>query len=222
MSTIVVAQKNGRVCIGADTLSCLGSLRQKAHHVVNKTKMAKIGDTYFGLTGTSASLVVLQSYFANPERPRDFSSTENIFETFRYAHQTLKGEYFMAAAPDKDDEYETTQFYGLAANPHGIFAIYSFRSAQQFHKFWAAGSGRDYALGAMQAVHDQAETAEEIVRAGLDAAAEFDSSTAGPYEIHNIDLIRPGLTAKSGGKLGKTKAAARKPRRSRVDDEIPF
>ncbi len=189
MSTIVVAQKNGRVCIGADTLSCLGSLRQKAHHVVNKTKVAKIGDTYFGLTGTSASLVVLQSYFANPERPRDFSSTEAIFETFRHAHHYLKGEYFMAAAPDKDDEYETTQFYGLAANPHGIFAIYSFRSAQQFHKFWSAGSGRDYALGAMQAVYEQAETAEEIVRAGLDAAAEFDSSTMGPHEIHNINLL---------------------------------
>jgi ATP-dependent protease HslVU (ClpYQ) peptidase subunit len=189
MSTIVVAQKNGKVCIGADTLSCLGSLRQKAHHVVNKTKMAKIGDTYFGLTGTSASLVVLQSYFANPDRPRDFSSTESIFETFRHAHHFLKGDYFMATAPDKDDEYETTQFYGLAANPHGIFAIYSFRSAQQFHKYWAAGSGRDYALGAMQAVYEQAGTAEEVVRAGLDAAAEFDSSTMGPHEIHNIDLV---------------------------------
>ena len=34
---------------------------------------------------------------------------------------------------------------------HGIFALYSYRSAQQFHKFWAAGSGRDYALGGARA-----------------------------------------------------------------------
>ena len=140
MSTIVVAQKNGMVCIGADTLSSLGSLRQRAHHVVNKTKITQLGDTFIGLTGTSASMVVFNSYFANPERPRDFSSTDAIFETFRHAHHFLKAEYFMASHPDKDDEYESTQFYGLAANPHGIFALYSFRSAQQFHKFWSAGS----------------------------------------------------------------------------------
>lgn len=188
MSTIVVAQKNGVACIGADTLSSLGSLRQKAHHVVNKTKISRVGDTMIGLTGTSASLVVMNSYFANPDRPRDFSSSDAIFETFRHAHHWLKTEYFMAAHPEKDDEYETTQFYGLAANPHGIFALYSFRSAQQFHKFWAAGSGRDYALGAMQVMFDKCKTAEEIVRTGLDAAAEFDSATGGPYEIHNIPL----------------------------------
>ncbi|MBL9115893.1 MAG: hypothetical protein JNJ83_12875 [Verrucomicrobiaceae bacterium] len=189
MSTIVVAQKNGIACLGADTLSCLGSLRQKAHHVVNKTKVAKIGDTYVGLTGTSASLVVMQSYFSNPERPRDFSSTQAIFETFRVAHHYLKTEYFMSAHPEKDDEYETTQFYGLAANAHGIFAVYSYRSAQQFHKFWAAGSGRDYALGAMQTVYDKFKNVEDIVKAGLEAAAEFDSATAGPFEIHSVPLV---------------------------------
>ncbi len=189
MSTIVVTQKNGVACIGADTLSCLGSLRQKAQHVVNKTKITKIADTFIGLTGTSASLVVMNSYFSNPDRPRDFSSCEAIFETFRHSHAWLKVEYFMAAVPDKGEEFETTQFYGLLANPHGIFAIYSYRSAQQFHKFWAAGSGRDYALGAMQAAYDKCKTAEEIARAGLEAAAEFDSATSAPFEIHNVPLL---------------------------------
>lgn len=208
MSTIVVAQKNGMACIGADTLSCLGSLRQKAVHVVNKTKIAKIDDTYIGLTGTSASLVVLRSYFSNPERPRDFSSTETIFETFRHAHHYLKNEYFMSSAPDKDDEYETTQFYGLAANTSGIYAIYSFRSAQQFHRFWAAGSGRDYALGAMQAVFDQCETAEEIVRAGLVAAAEFDGATGPPFEVYTVPL-----TAAAGPKRPTVAKNARRARK---------
>jgi ATP-dependent HslUV protease, peptidase subunit HslV len=209
MSTIVVAQKNGRVCIGADTLSSLGSLKQQAHHVVNKTKIAKVGDTFIGLTGTSASLVVLQSYFASPDRPRDFSSTEAIFETFRYAHQSLKNEYFMAFMPDKDEEYETTQFYGLAANPHGIFAIYSYRSAQQFHKFWAAGSGRDYALGAMQALYASDATVEEIARAGLEAAAEFDSSSSAPFEMHSMELV-------AKPKASSRKAAGSKTTRRKV------
>jgi ATP-dependent HslUV protease subunit HslV len=188
MSTIVVAQKNNVTCIGADTLSSLGSLRQKAHHIVNKTKIAHIGDSFIGLTGTSASLVVMNSYFANPERPRDFSSTEAIFETFRHAHHWMKAEYFMATAPDKDEEYETTQFYGLIANPHGIFALYSYRSAQQFHKFWAVGSGRDFALGAMHTVYDEYDDVTDIVKAGLRASAEFDGATDAPFEIYTCNM----------------------------------
>lgn len=203
MSTIVVTQKNGVACIGADTLSCLGSLRQRANHIVNKTKITKIGDTFIGLTGTSASLVVMNSYFSNPERPRDFSSCEAIFETFRHAHAWLKVEYFMAAMPDKGEEYETTQFYGLAANEHGIFALYSYRSAQQFHQFWAAGSGRDFALGAMKAAYDSGKTAEEIARIGLEAAAEFDSATSAPFELHSVPLkaaVKPKAKAAKGSK----------------------
>ena len=169
-------------------MSSLGSLRQRSHHVANHSKVTKVGDTYIGLTGTSASLVVLRSYFSNPERPRDFSSTDGIFETLRYAHHFLKSEYFMTTGGRNEEEYETTQFYGVAANPHGIFAIYSYRSCQQFHRFWAAGSGRDFALGAMHMIYDKAETVEEIVRAGLSAASEFDGGTAGPYEIHAMDL----------------------------------
>lgn len=191
MSTIVVAQKNGVTCIGADTMSCLGPLRQRAHHVVNKTKITQVGDTFIGLTGTSASLVVMKSYFANPERPRDFSSTDMIFETFRHAHHWMKAEYFMSTVASKDEEYETTQFYGVLANPHGIFALYSYRSAQQFHKFWAAGSGRDFALGAMHMIYDQTDDVVEIVKAGLNAAAEFDSATGAPYEIYTCQMAVP-------------------------------
>lgn len=205
MSTIVVAQKNGKVCIGADTMSSLGSLRQRAHHVTNHSKITKVGDTYIGLTGTSASLVVMRSYFSDPSKPRDFSSTDGIFETLRYAHQFLKGEYFMSAMPRNDEEYETTQFYGVAANPHGIFALYSYRSCQQFQRFWAAGSGRDFALGAMQVSYDRARTAEEVVKAGLFAAAEFDGGTAGPYEIHTMDLVgaKPPRQRKPALKKGR-------------------
>jgi ATP-dependent HslUV protease subunit HslV len=200
MSTIVVAQKNGVACIGADTMSCLGSLRQKAHHIVNKSKIIRLGDTYVGLTGTSTSLVVMNSYFANPERPRDFSSTDMIFETFRHAHHWMKAEYFMSTMPDKGEEYETTQFYGLIANPNGIFALYSYRSAQQFNKFWAAGSGRDFALGAMHTAYDDCESAVDIVKAGLQASAEFDSATGAPFEIHSCDLIVPAKATKPAKK----------------------
>lgn len=203
MSTIVVAQKNGVVCIGADTMSSLGPVRQKAHHIQNCSKITRVGDSYIGLTGTTTSLVVMNSYFSNPERPRDFSSTDMIFETFRHAHHWMKAEYFMSTMPDKGEEYETTQFYGLIANPHGIFALYSYRSAQQFHRYWAAGSGRDFALGAMHAAYDKTDDVVEIVKAGLAASAEFDSATAAPFEIHTCELLQPPPKTKSKAKAGR-------------------
>ncbi|MCB1225460.1 MAG: hypothetical protein KDK99_06585 [Verrucomicrobiales bacterium] len=216
MSTIVVVRKNGVACIGADTMSSLGSLRQRAHHVANCGKIAEIDGTYIGLTGTSASLVVLRSYFSNPERPRDFSSTDAIFETLRYAHQELKAAYHMATQPASGEEYETTQFYGLAANEHGIFAIYSYRTCQEFHQYWAAGSGRDFALGALKACYDEVETAEEAVKIALKAAAEFDSGTGAPFECHSVPLLekatKRGASRSSGS---KKKAQRQSPRKKR-------
>jgi len=113
----------------------------------------------------------------------------------------------MAAYPDKGEEYETTQFYGLAANPHGIFALYSYRSAQQFKKFWAAGSGRDYALGAMQAVYDRYDKVEDIIKAGLNASAEFDSGSSAPFDIYKVKLQDQPAPRVKGGR--KTKANQR-------------
>ena len=35
----------------------------------------------------------------------------------------------------------------MIANPSGIFAVYSMREVFEFDRFWAIGSGRDFALG---------------------------------------------------------------------------
>ena len=45
-------------------------------------------------------------------------------------------------------------------NEHGIFGIYSMREVFEYTKFWAAGSGRDVALGAMYALYPRLKTAD--------------------------------------------------------------
>jgi len=46
---------------------------------------------------------------------------------------------------------------------------------------------------------------EEVVKAGLFAAAEFDGGTAGPYEIHAMDLAssKTARTKKPASKKAK-------------------
>ena len=78
--------------------------------------------------------------------------------------------------------------YVLMANPHGIFAIGSYRDVQEFSSFYAYGSGNEYALGAMLKAYDDPKlSAEDIAKIGIEAAAEFDDGTDLPMITHVID-----------------------------------
>jgi ATP-dependent HslUV protease, peptidase subunit HslV len=76
----------------------------------------------------------------------------------------------------------------LIANPQGIFGIYSYREVFSFDRFWGIGSGRNFALGAMYAAYDRAESASEVAEIGVHAGAEFDKSTSGPFRIYSFPM----------------------------------
>jgi ATP-dependent protease HslVU (ClpYQ) peptidase subunit len=92
--------------------------------------------------------------------------------------------------PDEkeDDPYESSQIDALIANPHGIFGMYSWREVEAYSRFWAIGSGRDHALGAMYAVYDNLSNAVEIARVGVGAGCEFDDGTGFPITSYQIAL----------------------------------
>ena len=59
-----------------------------------------------------------------------------------------------------------------------------------YERFWSIGSGRNFALGAMYAAYDRCKTAAEVARIGVNAGAEFDTSTQGPIVLHTVKLAR--------------------------------
>ena len=118
----------------------------------------------------------------------DLSSRLSIFESFRALHPLLKEKYFLNAKDEDDDPYESTQIDALIANPFGIFGVHSLREVTEYKKFWAIGSGAEYALGAMFAVYDTASTAEEIAQVGVAAGAEFNNASSMPLSSYIIDL----------------------------------
>jgi ATP-dependent protease HslVU (ClpYQ) peptidase subunit len=188
MSTIVVVKKNGRVCIAADTLASWGRTKQSAAYIADMTKIVQVGDSFLGITGASTHQQVIENYFSRCEK-YSFRSPREIFETWREFHGALKSDYFLTAGDDKDVPYEQSHMHVLLANPHGIFGIYSLRSVDEYNKFWAFGSGTDYALGALYCSYDRFDNVEDIARAAVEAAAEFDSATALPMTVHSVDLI---------------------------------
>lgn len=186
MTTIVVARKNGEVCIAADTLARFGSTRESAEYIANHDKILRVGPTYLALTGHASFQLVVGSYFSDPEAPRDFSSPQAVFETFRCMHGVLKERYFLNPKEDDEDPFESTQMDALIADPSGIYGVYSLRSVQQYTRFYALGSGFAYALGAMHARFDSAANASDLARSGVEAAATFDDGTALPLTSYVV------------------------------------
>jgi ATP-dependent protease HslVU (ClpYQ) peptidase subunit len=66
--------------------------------------------------------------------------------------------------------------------------VESYREVFEFERFWAIGSGRRFALGAMHAVFERARTARDVATAGVLAGCEFDTSKAGPVQVQTYKL----------------------------------
>jgi len=188
MSTAVVVRKGAYAAIGADTLYKLGYTKESAETVRSCSKILKIGDSFFACVGDASGGLVFQSYFSRLRRIPPLDSVQAIFEAARKMHKSLKEDYYLRPVEEKDDPFESSQIECLIANASGIFGLYSLRSVQEYSKFYAFGSGYRVALGAMHAAYAAASSAEEVARAGLEAAAEFDDGTGLPIEVHTLRL----------------------------------
>ena len=191
MSIIVVVKKAGKVVIAADTNYSFGNANVKSAYLSNRTKIHQFNDSLIGTVGATAHENVLEHLFEKHKTKISFNSAKEIFSTFLYLHPILKDEYFLNTSEgDDDDEYQSSQIDGLIANPNGIFGIYSWREVYEFEKFWALGSGRDYALGALFSVYDIFDEPEQIAETAVKAACEFDDGCGLPLTIHTLELIR--------------------------------
>jgi ATP-dependent protease HslVU (ClpYQ) peptidase subunit len=62
------------------------------------------------------------------------------------------------------------------------------REVFEFDRFWAIGSGRDFALGAMYTLYGDSSSAALIAKAGVMAGAEFDTGTSTPITLNEVIL----------------------------------
>jgi ATP-dependent HslUV protease subunit HslV len=191
MTTIVVVKKGNMAVIAGDSLTTFGSTKLSASHDSSPDKILKHNGSYFGVAGSAAHQLVLENVLnRNPDF--HFNGKAEIFEAFRKMHPILKEEAFLNPKEEEDDPYESSQVTMLVANSTGIFGVYSMREVFEFEQFWSIGSGRDFALGAMQVVYqDKRSTAEDVARAGVLAGAEFDTGTSLPMTLYKVKLSKP-------------------------------
>ncbi|KAF0811689.1 ATP-dependent protease subunit HslV [Andreprevotia sp. IGB-42] len=188
MTTVVVVKKGGEITIAADSQSTFGDTRLAAPFDAKWNKIFKAHGGYFSICGSAAHDLVLQAALKKAKTP-DFTSRMAIFESFRKLHPKLKEDYFLKPDEEDEDAYESSQMTVLLANPHGIFGIYSLREVYEFERFWAIGSGRDYAIGAMQAVYGQDDlSSADIARIGVETGCTFDVSSSLPMTSYTLKV----------------------------------
>lgn len=184
MTTITVVRKNNQVAIAADRLTTFGDTRLTARYEAN-AKIFKVKDTFIGIAGSSAHHHVVENALKKLDAPR-FGSKEEVFATMVALHPLLKEFFFLNPKEEDDDPYESSHYIMVMANASGIYGVYSYREVFAFDRFWAIGSGRAFALGAMYAAYDKAKTAREIAQIGVDAGCEFDKNSGGPVSLHVV------------------------------------
>ncbi len=189
MTTLVAVRKNGTAVIAGDSLTTFGSSRLPPDYDASWEKIVKHGDTYLGLAGSAAHQLVMESLLKRTQG-LSFNGRYEIFESFRKIHPVLKDEHFLNPKEEEDDPYESSQLTALIVNKTGIYAVYSMREVFEYTKFWAVGTGRDFALGAMYASYQRAETAREVAEIGINAGAEFDASSQLPMTLYSVKLQR--------------------------------
>ena len=185
MSTIVVVKKNGETAIAADTLTTGNFIKLSATYKTRGHKILKFAETYLGFVGCAVHKDVFSSIIEKRPGDLNFSSSRHIFETFLTLHPVLKDKFYLS---ESSDTYESSGMNILIANPHGIFEVDEDRRVTEFEYFWATGSGREYALGAMFQAYDTAASARNIAVAGVLAATEFDQYSALPYHAYACKL----------------------------------
>lgn len=188
MTTVAVVRKGAQVAIAADSLVTFGDTRL-AHGYELNDKVFRVGDSWFGMAGTTAHFPVLRKALGGlaPDELK-LDSRDAVFETFLKLHPKLKEQFFLNPKEEDSDPYESSQFTVLIANASGIYGVYSYREVFEFDRFWAIGSGRSFALGAMFTAFDKARSAREVAEIGVRAGCEFDKNSAGPIKLHTLKL----------------------------------
>ena len=188
MTTVVVARVGGNVAIASDSLVTFGDTRL-AHGYEANEKLFKVGDSWVGMSGTTAHFPVLRRALAAlPPDELKLHSRDQVFDTFLKLHPKLKENFFLNTKEEDSDPYESSQFTALIANHAGIFGVYSYREVFEFDRFWGIGTGRAFALGAMYAAFGKAKTARELAEIGVRSGCEFDKNSSGPIHAHTIKL----------------------------------
>ena len=187
MSIALAIEKNGELIVAADTLTSFGHTKvPPALHTAQKVR--RVGRSFLAATGWGLYENILDDVLARRKNVR-LGTRAQIFDFFLRLWGDLHKKY--SFVNDQIDEKEAGPFGNLdstfiVAGPAGIFYVGPDMSVTEVERYFAIGSGAQFALGALHALHDSKLTAEAIARRGVEAAVAFDNYCGGEAQLFRI------------------------------------
>ncbi|MEM7699915.1 MAG: hypothetical protein AAF236_16080 [Verrucomicrobiota bacterium] len=182
MSVIAAVRKNGVTAIACDGLASLGSLKIRSDNCPNTGKLVKTDTWIAGVVGWAVMQDTLEHLSHSKPELFDFSSRQKVFDTLLRIQPVLEDEYFLETKEDDEQPVSSSQLTALVVTPDSIFEIESYRAVFQYNKYWAVGAGDRFALGALHALYDTVDDAEELARRAVAAACYFHNSCELPVD----------------------------------------
>jgi ATP-dependent HslUV protease subunit HslV len=212
MGTLVAVIKDGEGCIASDSLNVRDtSLRPEING--NHSCIIRVGEAYLGLASSVAYQQAFESVLQNifGRSVPALTTRDEIFRFFSRMHEVMRGSTFMNVIYQQGQEFEWSPLSALIVSRGGLFKVDSARGVYALKKFWALGTGENYALGALQALYDADLDSEEIARNALSAVTEFDQLSGRQFLPYSIASTRPTppRKVKSITSMKRNKASAR-------------
>lgn len=190
MSIICAAVKNGTAAISSDSQSNSGDLKIHARHLSSPGKLYAVNGSVMGIVGWKAIANIIEHMILTDRGIFRMNSPVEIMSTLLDLHAKMKETYFIETKEEEDQPVESNQLDALIINKHGVFDVGSYRSVTEIATYWAIGSGRELALGAMHALYGTKASAKAVVEAGVSAAAAFEKSCGLPLKTRTISTRR--------------------------------
>lgn len=196
MSIVVAVTKNDRTVMASDSMGFYGSQRVPTDNS-KAIKVRRVGASLLAMTGWSVYDNIIEDTVARGGAP-PLGNTNEIFAFFMTLWRELHERYAFVndQAANKDSPFGDLDASFLIANGGGIFKVASDTNVSHFSKYYAIGSGSDYALGALYALYDTELDAAELASRAVEAAINFDTYCGGEIEVYDV---RPHRQRARGG-----------------------
>ena len=189
MTVLAVVRKNNKVVIAADTATSYGSTLKDAEYKTNHDKIIRFKNTWFALTGFSMGKIMLKHALEDHGKDLSFDGLSDIYRSTLKLHKVFKDEYYLMTKNGGNAQpVESMQLHMLIANSSGIYEVTGDRNVSEVDRFWSAGSGSHFAIGAMHASYDRFKDPMKIATAGIEAACRFNAHCRLPMTSHQCQL----------------------------------
>ncbi len=217
MSIVVAVTRNGRTVMASDSMGFYGYQRVATDNS-KAIKVRRVGPALLAMTGWSIYDNILDEFLDRDPAPPPLTSLREIFSFFTALWKELHDRFPFVndQVENKDSPFGDLGSTFMVANSQGIFKVASDTNVAHFEKYYAIGSGSDYALGALHVTYEQEDDPARLAVRAVETAISFDTYCGGEIEVYEVPAGAAGgrSAGRRGDAPGKSRNLAAPRRRS--------